>query len=91
MLIEKQAIFEVLLDSRLWGEKYVSNPFPYIEEDITKISEEDLKHFKKTFYVNLKKYQAFRDQVVHPETYKKIEGVGEQYERIGNVKMIPKL
>ena len=37
MLIEKQAILDVLLDTRAWGEKYVTNPFPYIEEDITKI------------------------------------------------------
>ena len=56
MLIEKQAIFEVLLDTRTWGDKYITNPFPYIEKDITKISADDLKHFKKTFYVNLRKY-----------------------------------
>lgn len=31
MLIEKQAIIDVLLDTRLWGEKYIVNPFPYIE------------------------------------------------------------
>ena len=37
MLIEKQAIIDVLLDTRCWGEKYVTNPFPYIEENITKI------------------------------------------------------
>ena len=56
MLIEKQALMEVLLDSRVWGDKYVTNPFPYLERDLTKISEADLKHFKKTFYINLKKY-----------------------------------
>lgn len=38
MLIEKQAILEVLLDTRTWGDKYITNPFPYIEKDITKIS-----------------------------------------------------
>ena len=38
------------------GEKYVTNPFPYIEEDITKINEKDLKHFKQHFFINLKKY-----------------------------------
>ena len=56
MLIEKQAILDVLLDTRCWGEKHVTNPFPYIEPDITKIPEEDLKHFKRHFYINLKKY-----------------------------------
>lgn len=56
MLIEKQAILEVLLDTRVWGDKYVTNPFPYIEKDLTRISADDLKTFKKTFYINLKKY-----------------------------------
>jgi hypothetical protein len=56
MLIEKQAILDVLLDTRIWGEKYINNPFPYIEKDLTKISEKDLRHFKQHFYVNLRKY-----------------------------------
>ena len=91
MLIEKQAILEVLLDSRVWGEKYIVNPFPYVEQDITKIKEADLKHFKKHFYINLKKYYAFRDRVVHPEAYLMIEELDKKYERIGDVKMIPRI
>jgi len=89
MLIEKQAIFDVLLDTRAWGEKYIVNPFPYIEEDITKISEKDLKHFKKHFFVQLKKYQAFRDRVCMPEAYMQIEELQEKYERLGDVKQLP--
>ena len=73
MLIEKQAIIDVLLDSRAWGQKYITNSFPYIEKDITKIKEADLKHFKQHFFINLKKYQAFRDKICHPEAYLKIE------------------
>lgn len=72
MLIEKQALFEVLLDSRTWG-KELANPFPYIEPDITKISEEDLTYYKKTFYVNLKKYQSFRDKFIMKEAYALLE------------------
>jgi hypothetical protein len=56
MLIEKQAIIDVLLDTRLWGEKYITNPFPYIEKDITLVKEADLRRFKQHFYVNLRKY-----------------------------------
>ena len=56
MLIEKQAILDVLLDTRLWGEKYITNPFPYIEKDITLIKEDDLRHFKRHFYICLRKY-----------------------------------
>ena len=33
---------DVLLSSRVWGEKYICNPFPYVEEDITKINEKEL-------------------------------------------------
>jgi hypothetical protein len=79
MLIEKQAIFEVLLDTRVWGDKYITNPFPYIETDITKISADDLKHFKKTFYINLRKYQAFRDQICSKEAYTPIGSLTEKY------------
>jgi len=69
-LIEKQAIMDVLLDTRAWGEKYVTNPFPYIEQDLTKIKAEDLKTYKQHFFINLKKYQAFRDKICHPDAYK---------------------
>ena len=73
----------MLLDTRCWGEKYVTNPFPYIEEDITKIDEKDLKHFKQHFFINLKKYQAFRDKICHPEAYLKLSESGKAYERLG--------
>jgi hypothetical protein len=41
--------------------------------------------------VNLKKYQAFRDRVVMPEAYMMVEELDKKYERIGDVKMIPKI
>lgn len=62
-LIEKQAIFDVLLNTRVWADRYITNPFPYIEQDITKIPKEDLNHYKKVFFLNLKKYEAFRDKI----------------------------
>ena len=52
MLIEKQALLDVLLDTRVWSEKYVINPFPYIEEDITKIQEEDHDDFFEVVFEN---------------------------------------
>ena len=81
----------MLLDTRVWGEKYITNPFPYIEQDLTKIKEADLKHFKKHFYVNLKKYQAFRDRVVHPEAYQMIEEADKTMKRLADVRMIPRI
>ncbi len=79
----------MLLDSRAWGEKWIANPFPYIEPDITKISDEDLTYYKKTFYVNLKKYQAFRDQVVMPEAYAQLEDTASAMKQITNAKGLP--
>ena len=80
MLIEKQAIFDVLLDTRLWGEKYITNPFPYIDNDITAFKPEELKDYKKHFYISLRKYQAFRDKVCMPEAYIQIEELSKKYQ-----------
>jgi len=35
ILIEKQAILDVMMDTKVWGEKYITNAFPYVHEDIT--------------------------------------------------------
>ncbi len=75
-LIEKQAIFDVLFNTRIWANIYITNPFPYIESDITKIPKNDLDTFKKTFYINTKKYQAFKDKVLDGIKKKKIEDGG---------------
>jgi len=69
MLVEKQALFDVLLDSRVWGEKWVTNPFPYITNDPTQMPEDKLKSYKQHFFVSLKKYQAFRDRIVQKGAY----------------------
>jgi hypothetical protein len=78
-LIEKQTIFEVLLGTRIWADRYVTNPFPYIEKDITKIPKEDLESFKKTFYINLKKYEAFRDKILENIKQKKLAEVRQGF------------
>ena len=36
------------------------------------MSEKDHKYFKKTFFVNYKKYEAFRDSVVPREVFDRI-------------------
>ena len=36
-LIEKHAIMEVMLETTIWAEPYLSNPFPYLVKDITKV------------------------------------------------------
>ena len=38
-LIEKHALLDSLLEKRPWGKKYIHNPFPYLTDDITKVSE----------------------------------------------------
>jgi hypothetical protein len=56
MLIEKQALFDLLLDTKLWSAKYLTNPFPYLRESITDFSETDLKYYKTHFFNSIKKY-----------------------------------
>jgi hypothetical protein len=51
---------DVMLESRAWGEKFISNAFPYLVEDITKVNEKDLKNMKKCFSHYLKKYEVFK-------------------------------
>ena len=80
---------DVLLDTRLWGDKYITNPFPYIEKDLTKIPEDDLKAFKKHFYVNLRKYQAFRDRVCHQDAYAQISELHKKHAQIAEMSQIP--
>jgi hypothetical protein len=72
-LIEKQAIFEILFGTKIWNDKYITNQFPYIEKDATKISKEDLEAYKKTYYINYKKYEAFRDKIVEGSKIKKTD------------------
>ena len=92
MMIEKQAIIDVLLDTRAWGEKYVTNPFPYIDEDVTKFADKDFRHFKQHFYINMKKYQAFRDRIVHAEAYKLLGESQASKERMDqDVRMLPRV
>ena len=53
---------DVMLETRAWGKKYISNPFPYLTNDITALNEEELYKLKKSFLVNLKKYESFREK-----------------------------
>lgn len=53
---------DVLLDSRVWGAKYLSNPFPYILDDFTKANDRELLGLKKCFSVNYNKYLGFRNR-----------------------------
>lgn len=59
-LIEKHALLDSVLEKRVWGEDYVINAFPYIEEDITSISGRDLKAMQKCFLFHYKKYEDFK-------------------------------
>lgn len=80
-LIEKQVIFEVLFGTRVWAEKYVFNPFLYINNDITKI--ENLDELKKTFYLNLKKYEMFRDEIINSFLVKKLDYESKNKDKLG--------
>jgi len=59
-LIEKQAIFDVLMDSRLWSESYIVNPFIYLEKNASKFTEEDYGKHKTAYKKNLDKYERLK-------------------------------
>jgi hypothetical protein len=61
-LIEKQAIMDVLLESRVWAKRYLSNPFPYLIDDITKVEEKDTNHMKALFKKHYTKYKLFKEK-----------------------------
>jgi hypothetical protein len=84
-LIEKQAIFEVMLNTRLWSDKYITNPFPYIEPDISQIQEDDLNIFKKTFFINHKKYEAYRDKIIESTKIRKVENNSVEVTKLSDI------
>ena len=53
-------MMDVMLETRAWGEKYIANPFPYIENDLSSISDKDFGTMKKCFFENWKKYESFK-------------------------------
>lgn len=61
-LIEKQAIMDVLLETRTWSKPYLSNPFPYLFPDISKIEKPQLDHHKQTFLTQYRKYSEFKNR-----------------------------
>lgn len=49
-------MMDVMFDTKVWGEKYISNPFPYLTDDILSVNKKDMESMKKCFLMNLKKY-----------------------------------
>lgn len=47
----------MILGTRLWSQDFVSNPFAYIVEDVTRITDKDMKSMKELFAKNYKKYK----------------------------------
>lgn len=59
----------MLLETRTWSKPYLSNPFPYLFQDVTQINKEELEHCKQTFLQEYRKYSEFKSREV-----KQIEG-----------------
>jgi hypothetical protein len=53
---------DVLMDSKVWSKDYLSNPFPYLINDITRVREEDAKQLKGAFKKHYTKYKLFKDK-----------------------------
>ena len=47
------------MGTRMWGEEYITNPFPYLVRDGTKIHDKAFKEMKQCFQANYKKWKMF--------------------------------
>lgn len=52
----------MLLETRTWSKPYLSNPFPYLFQDVSQVGEKELKNTKELFLQQYQKYAAFRDR-----------------------------
>ena len=62
MLVEKQALFDLLLDTKVWSAKYLTNPFMYMTESIEDMSDKDREYFKDYFKKAIQSYSKLRDE-----------------------------
>lgn len=53
-----------MLDTKVWGSKYIVNPFPYIAKSIEDFSESDLAYYKRHFLTTTQKYTHERNKKV---------------------------
>ena len=53
---------DVLLETRTWSKPYLSNPFPYLFPDISKIPKAELDHYKQVFLGQYRKYSEFKSR-----------------------------
>jgi hypothetical protein len=64
MLIEKQVLFDLLLDTKVWGQKYITNPFQYITDSALDIPQKDYQHFKDFFHKMIGVHSQSRDKKI---------------------------
>jgi hypothetical protein len=53
---------DVLLESRTWSKPYLSNPFPYLFPDVSKVARPELDHCKQVFLTQYRKYSEFKSR-----------------------------
>ena len=76
MQVEKQALFDLLLDTKVWAQHYITNPFPYVAESIADLKPGDVKYLAGHFKKMTMKYVKMRDEklLVPPTLLKSGEG-----------------
>jgi hypothetical protein len=53
---------DVLLETRTWSKPYLSNPFPYLFPDVSKVPKPQLDQHKQTFLAQYRKYSEFKNR-----------------------------
>ena len=62
MQVEKQALFDLLLDTKVWAQHYITNPFQYVTESLADLKTGDIKYLANHFKKMTMKYVKMRDE-----------------------------
>jgi len=52
-----------MLETKIWTNSNVQNPFSYLDYDNEKLSKEQILNFQKIYITNLKLYNGIKDKI----------------------------
>lgn len=67
-MIDKMAMVDSMMNTRLWSEHWVRNPFFYLYKDQPKMTPEDIKEFEKHFFACSQKWNTLKAQIIEEVT-----------------------
>ena len=62
-LIKKHAVLDVIFDTKLWDEPFITHQFPYIWMDRSKIPDNIYKEYQKEYFITYRKMSLMRAKI----------------------------